>query len=102
MVVRATPFSCCGVVVDLVERVFETVGVVDTVEHWWNGRGVDDGRRDLVLRFNPAGPLWEIEVREVGRHRVFEFADETTARRRLVSVLGPHWRRLERSSTPIG
>ena len=75
-------------------QVFDTVLGVETLEHWWNGRAATEYRRDLVLRFNPSGPLWEIEVREAGRPWVVEFPSERTARRRLETALGPEWQQV--------
>jgi len=81
-------------------QVFDNVSGVETLEHWWNGRATPEYRRDLVLRFNSAGPLWEIEVREAGRPRVVEFPDEPAARRRLQTALGPEWRQLTPEAAP--
>lgn len=65
-----------------------------TLEHWFNGIPGQVGRRDLYLRVNPAGPLWEIEARHAGKVSLTEFGSEEHARRTLTRLLshGP-WSR---------
>lgn len=72
------------------------------IEHWWNGRWGTLGRRDIVLRYNPAG-LWEIEAREAGRCALGEFGTEGEARAVLRSLVGGDgWRRVDHLSAPPG
>jgi hypothetical protein len=68
---------------------------VETLEHWFNGlRGMT--RRDLYLRHNPAGPLWEIESRQAGRTTLGEFATEERARTVLGGLLASGtWQRVD-------
>jgi hypothetical protein len=79
-----------------VEHMFEAWPMVETLEHWWNGLAGTINRRDVWLRRNPAGPLWEIEVKEAGRTAMGEFASEAEARQLLGEIttagLGT-WRR---------
>ncbi len=68
-----------------------------TLEHWFNGLLDTMTRRDIYLRINPAGPLWEIEARQAGQVAFGEYASEEQARRILDRILagGPGtWRRL--------
>jgi hypothetical protein len=54
-------------------------------------------RRDVWLRYNPKGPLWEVEARQSGRSAVGEYATEQEARTMLAELTtsGPGtWRRL--------
>jgi hypothetical protein len=70
---------------------------VETLEHWFNGLWGTMTRRDLYLRHNPAGPLWEIEARQAGQIALGEYATEAHARKVLDDLLsaGPGtWRRL--------
>jgi len=68
---------------------------VETHEHWWNGLWGTGSRRDVWLRFNPAG-LWEVEARRAGRSTVGEFADEAKARNVLTQLTASEgWRRLD-------
>lgn len=69
--------------------------VVETIEHWWNGKWGTLARREVWLRFNPAGPLWELEARETGRIAHAEYPSETAARAVLAPlVAGDGWRQL--------
>ena len=66
-----------------------------TLEHWFNGMPGPLGRRDIYLRVNPAGPLWEIEARHAGRVSLTEYGSEEHARRILTNLLATGtWRRL--------
>jgi hypothetical protein len=69
---------------------------METVEHWWNGAWGTLTRRDVFLRRNPAGPLWEVEAREAGRSACREFATEAEARAMLARIvpMGSRWRRI--------
>ncbi|WP_203903233.1 hypothetical protein [Virgisporangium aliadipatigenens] len=68
---------------------------METREHWWNGLWGTGSRRDVWLRYNPAG-LWEIEARRAGRSSLGEFATEVEARDTLAQlVTGEGWRRLD-------
>jgi hypothetical protein len=67
----------------------------ETLEHWYNGTAGPIGRRDLYLRINPAGPLWEIEARHAGQVSLTEYGSEARARRILTHLLASGtWRRL--------
>ncbi len=66
-----------------------------TLEHWFDGTPEAVGRRDLYLRINPAGPLWEIEARHAGQVSLTEYGSEEHARRILANLLASgRWRRL--------
>jgi hypothetical protein len=66
-----------------------------TLEHWFNGKPGPIGRRDLYLRVNPAGPLWEIEARHAGHVSLTEYGSEAQARRILTGLLeNGQWRRV--------
>ena len=66
-----------------------------TLEHWFNGIPSQTGRRDIYLRVNPAGPLWEIEARHAGQVSLTEYGSEEHARRILTHLLkAGGWRRL--------
>lgn len=66
-----------------------------TLEHWYNGTAAPIGRRDIYLRVNPAGPLWEIEARHAGQVSLTEYGSETQARRILTTLLASGtWSRL--------
>lgn len=70
---------------------------VETLEHWSNGIRGTLNRRDVWLRHNPAGPLWEIESRQAGQMSFAEYGSEQAARRVLRSLLksGPgRWTQL--------
>jgi hypothetical protein len=70
---------------------------VKTLEHWFNGLQGAMNRRDIYLRHNPAGPLWEIEARQAGQIAFGEYATEAQARLILDAILagGPGtWHRL--------
>ena len=72
---------------------------METLEHWFNGQSGTMARRDIWLRRNPAGPLWEIEACQAGQTAFAEYGSEDAARRVLNSLLsgGPgHWRQLSR------
>jgi len=70
---------------------------VETLEHWFNGLFGPAARRDLYLRHNPAGPLWEIEARHAGRTTLGEYPSEARARAVLGGLLSSGaWRRLDR------
>ena len=66
-----------------------------TLEHWSNGMPGPIGRRDIYLRVNPAGPLWEIEARHAGQVSLTEYGSEEHARRILANLLAKgQWRRV--------
>jgi hypothetical protein len=68
-----------------------------TLEHWFNGLWGTMNRRDIYLRINSAGPLWEIEARQAGQVAFGEYASEAQARRMLDEIVssGPgSWRQL--------
>lgn len=66
-----------------------------TLEHWFNGMPGPIARRDIYLRVNPDGPLWEIEARHAGRVSLTEYGSEEHARRILTNLLvGDAWRRM--------
>lgn len=66
-----------------------------TLEHWFNGMPGPVARRDIYLRVNPEGPLWEIEARQAGQVSLTEYGSEEHARRILTNLLvGAAWRRL--------
>jgi hypothetical protein len=72
---------------------------VETLEHWFNGLWGTMSRRDIWLRHNPSGPLWEIEARQAGQTAFAEYGSERAARRVLGDLLsgGPgQWRQLSR------
>ncbi|GIJ50040.1 hypothetical protein Val02_69260 [Virgisporangium aliadipatigenens] len=74
---------------------------METREHWWNGNWGTGGRRDVWLRYNGAGGLWEVEARRAGRSTLGEFATEDEARDVLTKlVAGTGWRRLDDLSRP--
>lgn len=65
-----------------------------TLEHWFTNVPGQAGRRDLYLRVNPAGPLWEIEARHAGQVSLTEYGSEKHARRILTNLLAKgQWRR---------
>jgi hypothetical protein len=67
-----------------------------TLEHWFNGIPNQVGRRDIYLRINPAGPLWEIEARHAGQVSLTEYGSERQARRILTNLLASGgWHRLK-------
>ena len=66
-----------------------------TLEHWFNGIPSQVDRRDIYLRMNPAGPLWEIEARYAGQVSLTEYGSEAHARRILAHLLAAGtWRKL--------
>jgi hypothetical protein len=66
-----------------------------TLEHWFTNVPAQAGRRDIYLRVNPAGPLWEIEARHAGRVSLTEYGSEAHARRILTNLLSNgQWRRV--------
>jgi hypothetical protein len=66
-----------------------------TLEHWFTNMPAQAGRRDIYLRVNPAGPLWEIEARHAGRVSLTEYGSEEHARRILTNLLANgQWRRI--------
>lgn len=66
-----------------------------TLEHWFDGTPSQVDRRDIYLRINPAGPLWEIEARHAGQVSLTEYGSEAHARRILTHLLASGtWRRL--------
>ena len=72
---------------------------METLEHWFNGLWGTGTRRDIWLRHNAAGPLWEIEARQAGQTAFAEYGSERAARRVLDELLshGPgRWKQLSR------
>ena len=59
---------------------------VETLEHWWNGLWGTATRRDVWLRYNAAGPLWEVQTRHAGRIGLREYVSEDRARAALAEV----------------
>jgi hypothetical protein len=83
---------------DLLEHAFDSAAV-ETLEHWFNGRSGPAAQRDIWLRHNPAGPLWEIEARQAGQTAFAEYGSERAARRVLNRMLAgdsTDWRQLPR------
>jgi hypothetical protein len=70
---------------------------VETLEHWWNSLWGTSNRRDVWLRYDPAGPTWMIEARQGGRTARGEYDSEERARAVLSELVsrGPgNWCRL--------
>lgn len=67
------------------------------MEHWWNGSWGRLARRDFYLRRNPVGGQWEVEVRELSRSLVREYATEDQAREVLRQLLdlGGDYKRID-------
>jgi hypothetical protein len=87
----------------VLEHAFDRVPGVETKEHWWNGLWGTATRRDIWLRLNHGGPLWEIEVRYAGRSTLREFRTERAARLvlRELTAGGPgEWRQLQVPAVP--